>query len=487
MGIMNMLENRPKKKRGTYAAAESSRLTASLANETEFINRSLRYELRTLRARSRQASQNNPYAKRFFQMVVDNVCGSTPFKLQAKTKFNSGKLDTTTNKRIEDAWRSWSRKGQCEITNRMSWGALQRLVVRTLAIDGEVLLRKYLGDGKHGYQLQIIDADRLDEQKNESFPNGGAINMGIQMDSLSRPTAYHLLKRKPSTWERGYTREYDVIPANEIIHIYISDFAEQVRGIPWVYAALLNLVHLGAFEEAAVIAARVGASQMGVITSPDGGAQYEGDDKDEDGNPIIEAEPGTFPVLPPGYEINGWNPKYPDAAIEPFVKNCLRGVSAGMGVAYHNLANNLEGVNYSSARVGELSERDSWKVLQTHLTEHFHDGVYDDWLKMQILKTILPFDMGRIDKYKDILWQPRRWQWVDPKKETESNIAQIGAGIKSRTKIAAEQGDDIEDVFDDLVQEQTLASDLGLNLTTESTPTQAKPDEESDGKTEETE
>jgi hypothetical protein len=61
------------------------------------------------------------------------------------------------------------------------------------------------------------------------------------------------------------------VPAEDVMHVFIPEFAEQVRGVPWMYAALLNLVHLGAFEEAAVIAARIGASQMGFIESPDGG------------------------------------------------------------------------------------------------------------------------------------------------------------------------------------------------------------------------
>jgi capsid protein len=61
-----------------------SRLTASLQAEAQFINTTLRYQGRTLRARARQAAQNNPFAKRFVQMVVDNVCGPEPFCSRAR-------------------------------------------------------------------------------------------------------------------------------------------------------------------------------------------------------------------------------------------------------------------------------------------------------------------------------------------------------------------------------------------------------------------
>ena len=440
-----------------FAAADTSRLAASLASESEYINRTLRYQLRMLRARSRQLAMNNAYGKRFAQMVVDNLCGPVPFILQAKVKTARGKLDDMANVRIEAAYKSWSRKGQCEITGQWSLNAVWRLIARIWAVDGEVVLRKYRGPeyGPHAFRLQVIDSDRLDDLKNERLSNGGAIAMGIEYDAVQRPVAYHILKRKPADWERGYSRESERIPAEEILHLYLPEHAEQGRGVPWMYAAMMELVHLGAFEEAAVIAARVGASQMGVIQSPDGGEQLVGDSKTEQGNPQIEAEPGTFPMLPPGYEIAGWNPKYPDAAVGPFLKSCLRGVAGGLGVAYHNLSNDLEGVNYSSARIGELDERDMWMALQNFMIEHCHQPLFEEWLGMQILTGKLPFEYGN-QRYYDVRFQGRRWAWVDPKKEIDANISAIDARLKSRSRVVSELGEDFEEVLDELASEQEM-------------------------------
>ena len=452
-----------------YAAAELSRLTASLSSESQYINNTLRYQLRILRARSRQATQNNPFGRRFAQMVVDNICGPVPFRLQAKVKSKAGKIDVSANRRIESEWAAWGRKGSCEITERWSWSVMQRLLVRILATDGELLLRQLTGpeQGRHGYRLQVIDVDRLDDLKNQTLAGGGAIHMGIEMDAYSRPVAYHLLKRKPSDWQRGaYTRETERVPASEIIHFFIPEFAEQVRGVPWMYAALLNLVHLGAFEEAAVIAARVGASSMGIIETPDGGqtlAQQQG--QTDTTEPSINAEPGVFQFLPPGYKMSeGWDPKYPDAAIEPFVKACLRGVAVGVGVAYHNLSGDMEGVNYSSARIAELDERDSWMVLQNAVSEHLHQPIYDAWLRLQILLGTLPFNAGDVAKYRAVYWQGRRWAWVDPAKEVRASLDAIEGKLKSRTRVIAEAGEDIEDVFDEIVDEERLAKEKNISL-----------------------
>lgn len=467
MGILARLENGPVKQRSArstgFHAADNSRLAASLATEAEFINRTLRYQLRTLRARSRQLCMNNAYGKKFAKMVVDNLCGPSPFILQAKVKTVRGKIDDMANTRIEAGWKSFSRKGQCEITEQWSLNAVWKLIARIWAVDGEVIIRRYKGPdyGKHGYQLQVIDSDRLDDLKNVKLSNGGAIAMGVEYDAIGKPVAYHILKRKPADWERGYTRETDRVPAGEILHLFLPEHAEQGRGVPWMYAAMMELVHLGAFEEAAVIAARVGASQMGVIQSPDGGGQLHGDSTTPEGNAQIEAEPGTFPILPPGYEMAGWNPKYPDAAVGPFLKSCLRGIAAGLDVAYHNLANDLEGVNYSSAQIGEMGERDAWMGLQNFMIEHCCQPIYDEWLGMQILTGKLPFEYGN-ERYLDVRFQGRRWTPIDPKKHIESSIAAIDARLKSRSRVVAETGEDFEDMVNELAAEEELLKKKNL-------------------------
>lgn len=471
---INPQKPRKAKRSTAYQAAEFSRLTAGLIAQTTYINQTLRYELRTLRARSRQAAMNNPHARRFFQMVVDNICGPVPFRLQVKIKNNAGKLDSITNRKIEDAWKAWGKVGVCDVTGKFSWTTLQRLIVRGLAIDGEVLIRRVMSD--KGYKLQIVDMDRLNEQKNEQLPNG-AVNMGIEMDEAGKPTAYYIFRRKPSSWTGATWQDYERVPAEDMIHIFMPDFAEQARGVPWIYAALLNLVHLGAFEEAAVIAARVGASQMGFITSPDGGSDLAIDGTDEYGNPEIEADPGQFPMLPPGYDVKSWNPRYPDAAIAPFTKSLLRGISSGLGVAYHNLSGDMEGVNYSSARIAELDERDAWMSIQNFVSEHLHQRIYEGWLINSVANRTVSLPSSYISRYFDVKWQARRWAWVDPQGEVKANIDAINAKLKSRTQIIAEQGEDIEDVFEEIAEENDLAESMGVDISTTEAMANVQPQE----------
>ena len=466
------------KRAADYAAAQLTRLTASWASFSLSANEEIFRSLRTLRARSRELSRNDAHAKRFLQMVETNVVGPNGIGLQnravdyvkdPKTGKTVAVQDRVANAIIEQEWARWGKRGNCEITGRLSFAAFQRLYIRTLARDGEVLIRRLTGKryAPHGYCLQFLDVDRLDEQHFGDLANGNTVRMGIELNREGRPVAYHVLDRHPGDSRdrsRGTMRR-ERIPAGEIIHDFVADRPEQIRGVPWMHAAMLRLNMLGAGEEAAVIAFRVGASKMGFYESPDGNPEPVGNDKDPvTGNMYDDAEPGHFGMLPPGYKFQGYDPTYPDAAYGPFVKACLRGVASGLGVSYNSLASDLEGVNYSSIRQGVLDERDTWMTIQSWMADGFLEMAYGDWIERMLLSgaTVLP--ASKIDKFAAPSWQPRRWQWVDPQKDVEANVTAINNGLKSRRQVIAEMGGDIEDVFADLAAEETLAQQMGVVL-----------------------
>ena len=68
---------------------------------------------------------------------------------------------------------------------------------------------------------------------------------------------------------------------------------------------MVRLKMIGAYDEAEVVAARYGASKMGVLEPGEtSDPLYTGDDKDAIGNPIQDIAPGIVEVLPKGYKFN---------------------------------------------------------------------------------------------------------------------------------------------------------------------------------------
>lgn len=492
MGFLSSLRSGARARRGgaAFPAADIGRLTASWTTDPGAINRWLRYELRNLRARSRQLARGDAYGSKFIRACVDNIAGPKPFALQSKVKFSTGNFNVTANEAIEAGWAEYSRPGKCEVTGRLSRGALDRLIVRCIARDGEALLRKIRGNG-YGFvgRFQMLDIDRLDEQYNDTAPGGGTIKMGVELDRYSKPVAYHLLKQHPGEmgeWNRGLARDRERVPADQIRHLFVQDWPEQVRGFPWMHAAMVRLWNLGGFEEAAVINARIGASKVAVLQGPEAEAVAleNASAKDSAGNILTDIEPGQYWRLPDGTTLASFDPAFPDTSVGPFIQACLRGASAACGMSYHAFANDPGAVNYSTARVALLDERDMWMALQNWYVEHFTEPDAADWLDNAVDDKLLP------EKYRgyasSMVFKPRRWQWIDPEKEVNAKVTALHNQLTSRTRLAAENGEDFEEIADELAADEITATAKKITLSTGAAQTgtangkPAKPKEEAE-------
>lgn len=453
--------------RRNYAAANIGRLFASLPTKSNSADYDIRVSLEITRARSRSFTINNPYGRKFLQMCATHIVGPNGFNLTLDVGSvdmkGVQKKDPIANKAIEDSFRRWSKKGNCDVTGKHSFFDMCNLIVKAVSRDGEALVRKVYGKGAGpwGYQLQILDIDRLDVNLNrDDLSNGNYIKMGIEFTKYGRPVAYHLRTKHPSDSFYSFQgSHFEVVSADQIYHIMVHDRPEQSRGVPWMHASMVELGNLGGYQEAAIVAARQGAAKMGFYTSPDGDGSPLADEEDPSGNLIMEAEAGIFDVLPEGYGFEKYDPDYPHAMFADFVKSCLRSISSGLGVAYNTLSNDLEGVNFSSIRTGVLEERDNWMVIQRWFIETFLDDLFSDWLRMALLSSQVTLANGSVlpasgfERFNMATWRGRRWQWVDPTADVEANIKSVNAGFKSRKSVISEMGGDIDDVFSDLEEE----------------------------------
>ncbi len=441
----------------SYAGAKVTNSLWSWATSNLSANQEIYSSLERLRARSRDLCRNNDYAKKFLRMVRTNVVGPG-IKLQSRVKDANGKPDRVANEMIESAWRQWGKVGVCEVSGRYSFTDVKNTVISQMAQDGEVLVRFVRGNGyKYGIALQLIEADHLDLSYNDPLRN---IVMGIEFDEWGRPKAYHLFEKHPGE-RMGYVQNKRVrIPADEILHLFIPDRISQNRGVPWMHTAIVRMNMLYGYEEAELVASRLAAAKAGFYVAPPGD-EYVGP-KDEDGSFVQELEPGVFEVLPSGWDFKPYDPQHPTTAFKDFVKATLRGIASGLDVSYNYLANDLESVNYSSIRAGVLDEREVWKGLQKWMIEHFLTPVFEKWLEMALLTGELKLPVAKFEKFNAPSWQPRGWAWVDPLKDVQAAILAMQSGLKSATEIAAEQGKDIEDVYEQLAREKELRKKYGI-------------------------
>ncbi|CAG2144456.1 hypothetical protein LMG31506_03009 [Cupriavidus yeoncheonensis] len=434
--------------RSLYAAGQSDRLTSSWGTMPLSADIIIMRNQRTLVARSREQCANNDYAKAFLRMCRQNIVGPHGVLMQAQSRDDKGALDKLANEAIEAAWCEWSKPENCDVTGKRSWRAIQRSCVNSAAKDGEYMVRLVTGrDAGHwGFALQTLDPQRCPIDLNDDQPPGGGyIRHGIHFSLYGRPLWFYFTTTDDRRADYSFGgHDYIRIPADEIIHGFLEDMEGQKRGLPWMATSLFRMRHLNGFEDAAVVNARVGAAKMGFIQWREG---YGPALDDDDEVPEINAEAGVFETLPEGAELKEWNPQYPSGEFSPFYKTMLRGISAGMGVPYNELAADLEGVNFSSIRQGTLDSREHWKELQEWLTETLIQRVFDAWLPRALLagRFIVkgrPLKAERLQRYRAVDWQPRRWQWIDPRADVDAAVESKNNMLASPGQIIREQGRD---------------------------------------------
>jgi lambda family phage portal protein len=488
--IMQRLGYAKRIARRDYDIARIDRLTNTWKAPITTGDTELKASLAVARARSRELERNNDYAKKYLQMCEINVVGRAGFTLQNKARDFNGRLDKAANDLIETEWWKWGKKGICTVDGRLSWLGVQKLFIRVVARDGEFLARKVRGfDNPWRFALQILEPDLLNEGYNrEAARNQNAIRLGVEYDSWGRPVAYHLRKKHPgdsNSIQSAY--DYERVPAAEIIHCFTPERSTQGRGIPWMHTAARRLNQIGEYEYAEVVAARLGASKMGFFekTDPTGLGTYVGDDKAADGNPISNAEPGIFEALPAGYKFSAFLPDHPTAQYSAFIKGSLRGVSSGLGVSYNSLANDLEGVNFSSMRVGAIEERDNWKEIQTWMVDDFIAQVFEAWLDMALLSGRLPLPYTKFDKFNAPEWRGRIFDWVDPEKDIDAELKCARAGWKSARQIVLERFNmDLEDLYEQIAEDEKLKAKYGITVDLGASAAQLGAQNAPDGKTE---
>jgi len=462
-----------------FEAAETPAYTESWSTSEVHINEALARQLPTLWARSAGLARNNEWAAGYLTALDDNVLGPNGIQLQMRLKkARSEEYDRDTNRAFEDAWAKW---GENADVSGLPWDEVETLAINTLARRGELLYRLLPGSGPMGFQVQMLDPTLLDVTLNRAW-GGNRIRMGKEIDDAGKPVAYWLQVAKQGDAPAGYVTvgRHVRVPASEIVHRYVVEEVGQLRGIPWLTIGARRLWLLHDFEESAAVASSNAAKQIGFFVSPDGNAPPGFADTivssvldaakaagkvltpDEIKTITAAAEkfqtlaPGTWDTIPQGYDVRFNQSQWPNVNADTYTKGHVRAWSAARGISYVTAGNDLEAVNYSSAQVGILGEREHHKKTQTRLRK---------WLHAPVLHAAAPYlalaaqglRPSLVDAYRAAAtWQPRRWAPLDPNKTANANETNLRLDLTSRRRIVLERGEDPDELFAEIAEEKKL-------------------------------
>lgn len=117
-------------------------------------------------------------------------------------------------------------------------------------------------------QLQVLEADFLDEQKDGPSGNN-LIIQGIEFDALGKRVAYWLFDEHPgssSAWKTLTSRRVD---AADVIHVFLPKRPGQARGYSWFAPVMQRLRNFDEMEDAIMEQAKIAACFAAFVTKDD--------------------------------------------------------------------------------------------------------------------------------------------------------------------------------------------------------------------------
>lgn len=398
----------------------------------------------TVRSRARYLSANNPH--------ICNAVNNWATSLTGTGIVPTGPADLVAR------FNNWAIDADAD--GRTDFAGLQESVARSLVIDGECFIRFLTNED--GVRLQILPTEMVDESYTVELGDGRYAVNGIEFAADGRRVAYWVLPSRLTDQFGTYSAPVRVA-ASEILHVFRPIGAGQVRGISWLAPIIVPASEFDAIVDALAVGVKVAALNCAFLTDQNansaGGSPFEGD---QVGN-ILEAslEPGALRMLPSGFDIK-FNAPAQANETGAFLRFNLQMLAAGLGVPEHMLSGDLTGANYSSLRAGLLPFRARCEQVQYNiLVPQFLGPV---WRRVMFLESL----SGEIGDASGVEWLPPRWAQVDPAKDVKADVAEIEAGLKSRTQAIAERGWNATTLDAEIAADR--AREAGLNLSFGSTP-----------------
>jgi lambda family phage portal protein len=437
------------------------------------VNQDLLLHLERTRDLSRYLTKIDPFLQRYMEVISVFVVGQDGLKLEPVVTAPNGKLAERVNNTIRKAWLDWSKEATYDTT--LTFAEAEQMVIRTIARDGEALVRMVTGKdvNKYGFALQILDPTLLDVNYNTVLGQQGEsdriIIMGIEFDRRGRPIAYHVWNRLPSDITQ-IPRVRERVPADEILHIFDNDIPGAVRSLPWTTAVLNTVSRLNQYLEAHLQACSIAATTPLVMTNTE--PDPVGVDDVSVSNavvpqyraPEINLAYSQILELDHGKNLQALNLQFPSQAFQQTTDAYLKSIAAGLFISYATLTADPSQGNSANVRFSSIVEREHFQQIQRWLIKSFHMKVYKKWIESALLYGAVTLPSMDAANYYEVAFRGTRHSTIDPSKDMKGYIEGINNGLYTRTQVCAELGTDFISNIKQLAMEEAEIEKYGVNI-----------------------
>ncbi len=390
---------------------------------------------------------------------------------------------------IERRWELWAASPlECDTAGKAS-----------LHQQAKAALRSYFGPGEWvawirwirrscsatATKVQLIPAHRLVQET-----NGEDLFQGVRINAVGLPVSYRFRLARPLL-ETGAITEIAARDSKNrpvIAHTFDGDVG-QMRGISPFAPVLQVLKQYDQLSNNTAQAANLQALFAATITSQaptqdvlaamEPGVDEPGVGGDYDS--FMEARSGWYENtaidlggmsrvvhLYPSDKLEFLRSETPNSNYEPFARWLLREVAACGGFTAEDLTGDYTGATYSSIKMATTT---NWPIQlwrRRHIAAPFYQAAFEAWLEEEIEASRVPFQ-GGIDAFHANRSAVCRGDWRGPKapvpdelKAANASAVEYALGVTTQERMAAERGEDWEDLHEQQAREAASRRKHGL-------------------------
>lgn len=469
--------------RNYYEAGKSGRRLGIWQPGSLGPNAAVLQQLDLLRARSRDAARNNGWIKKGINTWVSNEIGTgiTPRSQAPDEKFRQA---------ADALWLKWGKfadaDGLLDI-NGLMWSASRNRIE-----SGEIFIRfrpRNLSEGLPvPLQLQLLEPEFCPVNENQVLSGGSRkIRAGIEFDGIGRRRAYWMYRSHPGDrFMDSLALDLVPVPADSVIHHYAPLRPGQIRGVPWTVQALIKAKDFDEYDDAELLRKKNKSSYTGAVVKPnydlDNDAKFDpisGEPLERDANdiPMITSQPGSLFSLLPGEDVRMFDGDSTGSGYADFVRQQLLGVAAALDVPYEFISGDMSKVNDRTLRAilsefHRIIEQTQWMIFIPQVC----DRVYEEFIDTAVMSGALTapgYDQRR-EEYLAVEWHPTGWPYLHELQDAQADQIKLKSGLTSRKRIAAKQGEVIEEIDRENAEDKDRADSLGLNYDTQAPEPQAE-------------
>lgn len=421
--------------------------------------------LQNIRNRARDVGRNDWSGTAGVQKWTTNLIGIgiTPRWKRIKNK--------TRKQEIVDLWTDFCAVADAD--GVLDMYGMQTLAVRAWLESGEVFIRRRPRLPSAGLplplQLQLIEADMvplLDADVAKGLPEGNVIRSGIELDKRGRRVAYWVFKEHPGDGGMAIVDADALVrvAAIDMLHVFEPLRPGQLRGVSMLAPVLVRLKNIGDYEDATLERQKLANLYVGFIARTTPPAPGDEDLDPLTGQPIAWAaegvdapvgaplpglSPGLMQELEDGQKVDWSNPPEAGTTYSDYLRTQHMGTAAAAGLPYELFSGDIVNISDRTLRIiindfRRHAEQRQWQIVipmmcQPIIEWFVQAGVFVDLIAL-----------AEADECRRVEHAPHGWQHIHPVQDPTGKKLEIDMGVRSRSSVIGERGDDSDSVDDEI-------------------------------------